>query len=234
MPSVTAGRSPGILALVAACGAFGAAAGADEIDVSKVPVAVRNAADDAVKSKTGLKNVKWTGAEKYTENKVVRYDLEGEDANEYGVSVTVSAAGEVEEVQEQVDFDKAPDAVKKAVLAAVPGLKVDETEVYKVFSGKSLADVSYEVEGADAKGRYVWLDSSPDGKIDEFYTEVPFKELPKAVRDAANKQFPKRQSATCYVVHVQGKLARYDVEVVRGGGGEVYVSYDPAGKDIKN
>jgi len=234
MPNVTTGGSIRMLALLAACSMFNATATSDEIDPAKVPPAVLKAADGAVKSKTALKNVKWTGAERYSENKVVKYDLEGESADEYGVSVTVTAAGEVEELQEQVDFEKTPDAVKKAIRATVPGIKEEETDVYKVFSGKNFADVSYEFEGVDANGRYVWLDSSPDGKIDEFYTEVPFKELPKPVQDAVNKQFAKRQSATSYVVHEQGKLARYDLEIVRSTGAAVHASYNPAGKEIKN
>lgn len=217
-----------------ACGVFLTSARADEIDVSKVPESVRKAADDAVKSKTSLKNVKWTAADKYAENKEDKYELEGEDPDEYGVTVTITAAGKAEQVQEQVDFEKLPATVLKAFRDTVPGLKEDEAEVYKTYSGVGLADVSYELEGEDGKGRYVWLDSSPDGKIDEFYTEVGLKDLPKAVQDEVNKRFPKRKSATCYVVHEKGKLARYDIEVVRVTGAEVYVTFGPDGKEQKN
>jgi uncharacterized protein YxeA len=222
------------LAVIAACGLLSETATADDIDVSKVPPAVIKAANDVVTSKTALKNIKWTAAEKHTENNVVKFHLEGETADEYGVSITVTATAQVEEVREQLDFDKLPQGVKKAALGAVPGIKEADAEVYKVLAGKNLADVTYEVEGEDAKGRYVRLDVSADGKVDEFYAEVTVKELPKAVQDALNTQFAKRRSATCYVVHEKGKLARYDVEVVRGNGSEVHVSYKPDGKQIKD
>lgn len=207
---------------------------ADEIEVAKVPAAVRKSADAAVAGKTALKNVKWTAAERRTDEKVVRYDLEGETADGYGVFITVTAAGVVEDLSEEVDFAKLPAAVLKAVRDAVPGLNEDEAVARRCLSGKNLADVSFEVEAEDAKGRYVWLDSAPDGTIDEFYTEVTLRDLPKPVLDAVNTTFPKRRSATCYAVQVKGKLARYDVAVVRGNGAESSASFTPAGRLIKD
>jgi hypothetical protein len=218
------------LTLLAAC-TLVSATSADEIDVSKAPANVRKVADEAVKKHTALKAVKWTGAERYTEGKVVKYDLEGEDEAEYGVTITLTAAGVIEELREQTDFKKLPPAVTKAVLAAVPGFKDDE--VYKVASGKNLATVSYELEGTDAKGRYVWLDSSPAGKIDEFYTEVAWADVPKAVQDAIKKQFPAFQATTQYAVQEGGKLARYDIDGRRGKGGNATVSFTPAGKFLE-
>ena len=166
MPDVTAGRFVRTLTLFAACGLAATARG-DEIEVGSVPAGVRKAADDAVKNKTALKNANWTAAEKHTRNNVVKFDLAGETADEYGVFITVTAGGAVEELREQVDFDKLPQAVKKAARDTAPGFKEDESVAYKLFAGKNLADVSFELEGEDAKGRYVWMDFSPDGKIDE-------------------------------------------------------------------
>ena len=222
------------LVFAAAIAMTASAARADEIEVGKVPEAARKAADGAIADKTGLKNVKWTKAEQYTEANVVKYDLEGETPDEYGAFVTVTAGGVVEDVSEEVDFAKLPAAVLKAVRAAVPGLKEDEASVHRCLSGKNLADVSFEIEGEDAKGKYVWLDATPDGTIDEFYSEIPTKDLPKQVFAAFDKMFPKRKSATCYAVQVKGKLARYDIEVVRGNDTETSVSFTPAGRLIKD
>jgi hypothetical protein len=206
---------------------------ADEIDIATVPEVVRKAADAAVAGKTALKNIKWTAAERYTDEKLVKYDLEGETADEYGVFITVTAAGAVLDLWEQIDFSKLPVAVQKAARDTVPGMK-EEAVVYRYLSGPNLADVMFEIEAEDAKGRYVWLDSAPDGTIDEFYTEVGVKDLPKPVVDAVNKLFPKRRSATYYVVSVKGKLARYDVDVVRMSGEETSHSFTPAGRLMKD
>jgi hypothetical protein len=230
MSTASPGRLLRTLTLLAACTLVSAAA-ADDIDVSKVPANVRKVADEAVKKHTALKAVKWTGADKYIEGKVIKYDLEGEDEGEYGVTVTVTVAGAIEELREQTDFKKLPPAVTRAVLAAVPGFKDDE--VYKVASGKNLATGSYELEGTDAKGRYVWLDSSPAGKIDELYTEVAWADVPKAVQDALKKRFPAFQATTHYAVQEGGKLARYDIDCRRGKGGNASVSFTPAGKFLE-
>lgn len=137
-------------------------------------------------------------------------------------------AGPARAGDDDIPIDKLPAAVKKAIDAAVPKAKW-------TTAGKSEEDkkVSYEIEGEDAKGRYVWVEVTAEGKVVEVQTEVPLKDAPKVVADALTKQFPRFKVETTYEVQVDGKVARYDFEGKRPKDKEeITISVSADGKTI--
>lgn len=204
----------------------GAAAGrGDEIDLAKVPAAVRGAADKAVPK------ADWTSASKETDDgKEFWYELEGTDAKGRYVHATVAADGKVNEVSTEVPFKDAPGAVTAALAAKLSGFKPATTHEIRT-DGKV---ERYDLEGADAKGRAVYVSVSPGGELDEVFTEVKPADVPKAAAAALAAKFPRFTAATVYEVRAGGKVERYDFEGKRPRDKEeITVSVTPDGKSVE-
>jgi uncharacterized protein YxeA len=144
-----------------------------------------------------------------------------------GVASSMLLGEPARAADDEIDLAKVPDKVKKAADKAVPGAKWTS-------ASKSVEDgeVTYELEGTDAKQRYVSVEVSAEGKVSEVQTEIHFKEVPEVVRSAlksrmAKANLPKLEASTTYEVRQDGKVVRYDFEMVIG----VYISAN--GKEVE-
>ena len=130
---------------------------------------------------------------------------------------------------DEIDLDKVPAKVKKAADKAVP-------RAAWTSASRSVEDgeVTYELEGADAHKRYVWVEVTAEGTVNEVQAEIPFKEVPEVVKAALKGKMPRFLATTTYEVRHEGKVIRYDFEGKRPRDKEeigVYISAD--GKDIE-
>ena len=131
---------------------------------------------------------------------------------------------------EDIALSKLPPAVRKAADKAVPKAKWEsatkETEDKKEFW--------YELEGKDAKGRYVHVTVSTDGTVDEVSTEIDYKDAPKVVKDALKAKFPKFKVETSYEIRKDEKIERFDFEGKRPKDKEeITISVSPDGKSVE-
>lgn len=131
---------------------------------------------------------------------------------------------------EDIDLKKVPAVVRKAADKAVPKAKWEsaskETEDKKEYW--------YELEGKDAKGRYVHVTVLSDGTVDEVSTEIEFKDAPKVVKDALKAKFPKFKTESSYEIRKDDKIERYDFEGARGNKKEdITISVSPDGKSVE-
>ncbi len=131
---------------------------------------------------------------------------------------------------EDIDLKKVPAVVRKAADKAVPKAKWEsatkETEDKKEFW--------YELEGKDAKGRYVHVTVSTDGTVDEVSTEIEFKDAAKVVKDALKAKFPKFKVDTSYEIRKDEKIERFDFEGKRPKDKEeITISVSPDGKSVE-
>ena len=82
---------------------------------------------------------------------------------------------------EDVDLSKVPREIRTAADQAVPNAKwasaTKETDEDK--------NSWYDLEGEDAKGRYVCVSVYTDGTVDEVCTEVKAADVPKVVSDGS-------------------------------------------------
>lgn len=214
------------LAALALALAFGPRAAADDIDLAKVPAKITKAASDAVPG------AKWESASKDVYDKEVWYYLEGTDAKGREVGVEVSEAGTVGDVETEIDLADAPEAVRKALKDKLPGFQ--ETSVTEVRTDGKVARC--DLEGKDAKGRFVSTDISVTGEVGEVYIEIPYAEAPKVVRDALKGKFPRFKESAAYEVRqgsLDGTRVRYDFEGRRPIDKEdITVSVTPNGKTV--
>jgi hypothetical protein len=117
----------------------------------------------------------------------------------FGLSALVVAARAGEE---EIAVNKLPAAVKKAIKAKFPKAEIEEA-AREVEDGSTTYEVKLEV-----KGRSVDVALKGDGTILEIEKEVPFGDLPKAVKKALAAKYPK------------AKLEKVE-EVTKGKGGPV-------------
>ena len=95
-------------------------------------------------------------------------------------------------------------------------------------------EVTYELEGEDAAKRYVWVELTADGKVNEVGFEIQFGEAPSVVTSALKKKFPQFQVASTYEARQEGKVVRYDFEGKRPRDKEeITVSVSADGKEVE-
>jgi hypothetical protein len=130
----------------------------EELKLADVPAAIRAAADKAV---TGAK---WTAAYRYKEEGETFYDLEGTDSKKRAVTVVLTAAGKVEEVETEIKPAEAPEVVREALKAKYPRFKVKTA--YEISQDGKVE--SYDFEGRRPKDKDdIIISVSADGKTVE-------------------------------------------------------------------
>jgi hypothetical protein len=129
------------------------------------------------------------------------------------------------------DKDKLPKAVEDTIKARFPDFKIDkwtkETEDGKVV---------YDIEGK-LNGRKFEADIAEDGTLINYEKEIDAKDLPKVVRDAIDKKYPKSTLKECMEeTTVNGKtekLSAYEVTLVTAEKKEFEVRLSPEGKFLE-
>lgn len=136
-----------------------------------------------------------------------------------------------------IKLSDVPAKARAAADKAVP--KAKWTDASKEKDGD---EVWYDLEGTDAKGRYVCVSVYPDGNVDEVTTEVQRGDVPEPVLTAVkkHKELSGFKATTYYEVRDgDGKLDRYDLEGAipsgkkKGKDKEVTVSVSPDGKEVE-
>src|SRR5262245_49825740 len=141
--------------------------------------------------------------------------------------------GVVRAQEEAVPLDKIPKAVMDALLSKFPKAKIE-----KCTKAKEGGAVVYDIEFKQQSGRKGEADIKEDGTYINYEKEIDAKDLPKAVRDAIEKKYPK---STLKVImeetEVKGKdekLSAYEVVLVAADNREVEVRVSPEGKILED
>src|SRR5262245_54327498 len=134
--------------------------------------------------------------------------------------------------EEVVPQDKIPKAVMTALLGKFPRAKID-----KCTKAKEGEDVVYDIEFKQ-DGRKCEADIKENGTYINYELAIDAKDLPKAVRDAIEKKYPK---ATLKEImeekEVHGKeerLSAYEVVLVTAEKKELEVRLSPEGKILED
>jgi hypothetical protein len=136
---------------------------------------------------------------------------------------------EAKAADDEIDLAKVPVKVKEAAAKAVP--RAQWTSASK---SEDEGEVIYELEGSDAAQRYVWVEVTAKGVVNEVQTEIPFREVPAVVRAALKGKLPRFKATTTYEARQQGKVVRYDFEGKRPRDREeIGVSISADGKEVE-
>ena len=140
--------------------------------------------------------------------------------------------GEVRAQEEAVPPDKIPKAVMDALLAKFPKAKID-----KCTKAKEGDDVVYDIEFKQ-EGRKCEADIKENGTYINYEKAIEAKDLPKAVRDAIEKRYPKATlKEIMEETEVKGKdekLSAYEVVLVTADKKDVEVRVSPDGKILED
>jgi len=208
------------------------AQGAEEnMELSKVPKAVMEAAERILPKGT------WQSAVKVLDSDKTAYELDGSDGKGRDVTVMISAEGKVVEVETEL---KKPDAVPAKVLDAIKEKwpRFTPTETHEIRQGNDLqgakdGDYVYDMRGTIAKGRDIQVQVSAAGVILESVVEVPLARVPAVVTEALKKARPKFQIGTAYALHEGDKLIGYHFEGEGAKGRDRTISVTPDGKQVE-
>lgn len=229
-PAIPALIAGGIgLAVLAQPGIF---ASAGEVEISKVPAKVREAALKVVPK------AKWSEADHDQHDEHDSYELSGKDALGRAVIVSVSAEGKVTECRIEMPLTKVPKDVWKAVGKKFP--KFEAMTAYQLRTDDELrggddGELSYEVSGTHAEDLLAILDVLPDGTIADLEQQIEVAEIPDNILAAVKEKLPKFQATTAYIHSEDGDVVNYQLTGRRGKNKkaeevEAFVSAD--GKEV--
>jgi hypothetical protein len=134
--------------------------------------------------------------------------------------------------EEPVPPDKIPKAVMDALLGKFPKAKID-----KCTRAKEGDDVVYDIEFKQ-EGRKCEADITEKGAYINYEKAIEEKDLPKAVKDAVEKRYPKATPKEIMEeTEVKGKdekLAAYEIVLVTADKKDVEVKVSPEGKILED
>jgi len=140
--------------------------------------------------------------------------------------------GAVQAREEPVSPDKIPKSVKDALLAKFPKAKID-----KCTKAKEGDDVVYDIE-FQQEGRKCEADIKDKGTYINYEKAIEGKDLPKAVKDAIKKKYPKATRkeimAETEVMGKVEKLSAYEVVLETTDNKKVEVKVSPEGKILED
>jgi hypothetical protein len=184
-------------------------------------------------------DAKITSAEKETENGKVVYDIElTHKGRKY--EMDIKEDGTILEIEKQIDAKDLPKAVTKAVEAKYPKASLEEIMEVNKVEGKKEKPIHYEIVIVTADKKKLEVIVSLDGKSikgekaegdknkEAGEEKVPLDKLPKAVKDAVVKRFPKAELKGAEKEIENGK-AVYEVAIVYKGQ-KIEVTLTPKGE----
>ena len=134
--------------------------------------------------------------------------------------------------EEPVSTDKIPKAVMDSLLAKFPKAKIDKC--VREMEGD---DVVYDIEFKQ-EGRKCEADIKENGTYINYEKAIEAKDLPKAVKDAIEKKYPKSTlKEIMEETEVKGKdekLSAYEVVLATADKKEVEVRVSPEGKILED
>jgi hypothetical protein len=130
-----------------------------------------------------------------------------------------------DEPEKKVDLKKVPAAVKKAVKKAFP-----DGKIVSVSTEKEKGELVYEVQ-LKVKKQNVDATFTPDGKLVSVEKEITVADLPKAVKDALDKRYPKATVKKVEDVRITaGDKKFFELLLVTQDKKTVEVKFAPDGK----
>src|SRR5438445_11523923 len=146
--------------------------------------------------------------------------------------ILFAGTGTVRAQEETVPPDKIPKAVMDALLAKFPKAKID-----KCTKAKEGDDIVYDIEFKQ-EGRKCEADIKENGTFINYEKAIEAKDLPKAVRDAIEKRYPKAtMKEIMEETEVKGKgdkLSAYEVVLATADKKKVEVRVSPEGKILED
>ena len=146
--------------------------------------------------------------------------------------VVFLGTGEVRAQEEAVPQGKIPKAVMDALLDKFPKAKID-----KCTKAKEDNDIVYDIEFKQ-EGRKCEADIKENGTYINYEKAIEAKDLPEAVRDAAEKRYPRATlKEIMEETEVKGKdekLSAYEMVLVTADKKEVEVRVSPDGKILED
>jgi uncharacterized membrane protein YkoI len=142
-----------------------------------------------------------------------------------GVLVGVAAVAD-DAKEEKVPLDKVPKAVLKAVKSKFKGAELVGAQTEK-DNGKLL----YEINLKD-KGQKIDVSVTPEGKIVSIEKTLAAKDLPRPVKQAIDRKYPKAECKRIEELTEDGKTS-YEVLLVTADKKKIEVVLDPDGKILK-
>jgi len=134
--------------------------------------------------------------------------------------------------EEAVPVDKIPKAVMDALLAKFPKAKID-----KCTKAKEGDDIVYDIEFKEGD-RKCEADIKENGTYINYEKAIAAKDLPKAVKDAIEKRYPKaKMTEIMEETEVKGKdekISAYEVVLETADKKEVEVRVSPEGKILED
>lgn len=134
--------------------------------------------------------------------------------------------------EEPVPVDKIPRAVMDALLAKFPKAKID-----KCTKAKEGGDIVYDIEFKEGD-RKCEADIKENGTYINYEKAIAAKDLPKAVKDAIEKRYPKsKMTEIMEETEVKGKdekISAYEVVLETADKKEVEVRVSPEGKILED
>ncbi len=224
-----------------------------DIDLKDVPKVVKDAAEDCVKDHFKLK-VEWLSAVKIEEEeeatgkkkpqKKVAYELDGRRKGDLDVTLMVTAAGKVIEVEKEIkDVDNVPAPVIAAVKKKWPAF-TKVKEAHHIRQGKDLMNpkeeshVVFDLQCVlGKKDRDLKVQVSASGELLESTTEMLEAKWPDVVTKALDDRNAKKKVdlkiVTVFVLREGDKIIGYHAECTKPKGGEVTLSVSTDGKHIE-
>jgi hypothetical protein len=146
--------------------------------------------------------------------------------------VVFVGTGPLRAQEETVPQDKIPKAVMDALLSKFPKAKID-----KCTKAKEGNDIVYDIEFKQ-EGRKCEADIKENGVYINYEKAIEAKDLPKSVRDAIEKKYPKAtMKEIMQETEVKGKeekLSAYEVVLTTAEKKEVEVRVSPEGKILED
>jgi hypothetical protein len=145
----------------------------------------------------------------------------------------VVGAREARAQEEKVPLDKIPKAVMDALNAKFPKAKID-----KCTKAQEGGDVVYDLEFTQENGRKAEADIKENGDYINYEKQLDEKDLPKVVREAIDKKYPKAKlKEIMEETEVKGKdekLVAYEVVLETAEKKEVEVKVSTEGKILED
>lgn len=135
--------------------------------------------------------------------------------------------------EEKVPLDKIPKKVTDSLMAKFPKAKID-----KCTKEKEGDAVVYDIEFKQENGRKAEADIKEDGTFINYEKEIDAKDVPKAVREAIEKKYPKANWTDIMeeteVKGRQEKLSAYEVTLETADKKKLEVRVSPEGKILED
>ena len=149
-----------------------------------------------------------------------------------GAMLLLASGAEAQDKKKDLELDKIPKAVMDALKSRFP-----KAEIQKWTKAKEGDDIVYDIEFIE-KGRKGEADIKENGVYINFEREIAAKDLPKAVREAIEKRYPKcTLKDVMEETEVMGKnekLSAYEVTLVTADKKDVELRLSPDGKILED